>query len=127
MERVVHALVRGEVLVYPLLLLQRSEIIDDVIRVVIIQVDDVDLVDVIALCLIFCSWRHLVARRRLFWSLGLAWRRLSIWVWSRRLESPELVVLGFWLMYLRRYCIRERCLLLVVTDVHASYLVLSRS
>ena len=82
MERVVHALVRSEVLVYPLLLLQRSEIIDDVIRVVIIQVDDVDLVDVIALTLIFRFWRHLLARRRLLWSLGLVWRRLSIWVWS---------------------------------------------
>lgn len=124
MERVVRALVLGELLVYLLLLLERSEIIDDVIRIVIIQVNDVDLVDVIALCLIFGFWRHLLARRRLFWSLGLAWRRLSIWMWSRWLESPVLVC---WLMYLRRHCIRESGLLLVVTDVHASYLVLSWS
>ena len=61
MERVVRALVLGELLVYLLLLLERSEIIDDVIRIVIIQVNDVDLVDVIALCLIFCFWRHLLA------------------------------------------------------------------
>ena len=53
MERVVHALVLGEFLVDLLLLLQRSVVIDDVICIVIIQVNDVDLVDVVALSLIF--------------------------------------------------------------------------
>ena len=61
MERVVHALVLGEFLVDLLLLLQRSVVIDDVICIVIIQVNDVDLVDVIALSLILRFWRHLLA------------------------------------------------------------------
>lgn len=50
MKGVVHALVLlGAVLVYLLLLLQRGVIVDDIIRIIIIQVNDVDLVDVIAL------------------------------------------------------------------------------
>ena len=61
MERVVHALVLGEFLVDLLLLLQRSVVIDDVICIVVIQVNDVDLVDVIALSLIFRFWGHLLA------------------------------------------------------------------
>ena len=73
MEGVVHALIFLSlilgilivsviiVLVYLLLLLQRGVIIDDVICIVIIQVDDVDLVDVMALRVISCFWRHLRA------------------------------------------------------------------
>ena len=60
MEGVVHALVLRVVRVY-LLLLQSTVIVDDVIRIVIIQVDDVDLVDLVALSMIFCFWRHLCA------------------------------------------------------------------
>ena len=54
MEGVVRALILilillGAVLVHLLLLLQRGVIVDDVIRIIIIQVNDVDLVDMIAL------------------------------------------------------------------------------
>ena len=121
MERVVHARVLGVALIHLLLLLQWSIIVNDVVSIVIIQVNDVDLVDVIALRTISCFWRHLCVWRWLFWSLGLTWRSLANWVWSWWLETSELV---FRIMYLCRHCIRESRLLLLVTDVHASYLVL---
>jgi hypothetical protein len=72
-KRVVYTLILGIALVHSLLLLmlQSTVIVNDVVSIVIIQVNDVDLVDVVALRTIFCFWRHLCAWHRLFRSLGL--------------------------------------------------------